>query len=282
MQLKARAKINWSLDTVGTRADGYHLLDMVMQSVELCDDVLLENADTLTLRADGCVRVPETDDNLALRAAHALLDFTGERRGAAITLHKHIPVGGGLGGGSADAAAVLKGLNDLWQLHLPMQTLLDIGLKLGADIPFCLTGGLCRAQGIGEILTPAPCLRSFPLIIIQPCRSLSTRQVFTLLKEHTVTRRPENDGVLRALAEGNLPLLAQCMGNTLQSTSVALRPAIREAITALREHGARAAQMTGSGSAVFGVFSSPSAAHTAFTSLKRKYRVCHLTRTLSE
>lgn len=279
MQCKARAKINWSLNTVGKREDGYHLLDMVMQSVELHDTITLDAADTLSLRVDGMVHVPSTEDNLVLRAAHALRDYTGVPKGADIHLHKRIPVGAGMGGGSADAAAVLKGLNELWQLGLSQQELLTIGLKLGADIPFCLTNGLCRAQGIGEILTPHPALRPYHLVVIQPCRALSTKQVFTALHESENVRRPDTEGVLTALAEGNFPLLARSMGNTLQEVSIPLRPAIRDAITSLREHGARAAQMTGSGSAVFGVFSTAAAARTAYQSLQRKYRVCHLTYT---
>ena len=147
MQLKAFAKINWSLNTLGVREDGYHLMDMVMQMIELHDDITIEPADTLTLQVDGRVRVPDTSDNLVLRAAQALQNYAGIEAGAAIQLHKRIPVCAGLGGGSADAACILHGLNKLWKLHYPLETLCEIGVKIGADIPFCLAGGLMRAEG---------------------------------------------------------------------------------------------------------------------------------------
>jgi len=283
MQLKAWAKINWSLNTLGTREDGYHLMDMVMQMIELHDDITIEPADTLSLQVDGRVRVPDTADNLVLRAAQALRSHAGIEKGAAIQLHKRIPVCAGLGGGSADAACVLHGLNQLWALHYPLETLCEIGLPLGADIPFCLTGGLMRAEGIGEVLTPLPCKRSFPLLIIQPCRGLSTRQVFTALHElpEDEMNRPDTENVITALKDGNLQLLSASLGNTLQPVSEKMRPEIRQCIKTLREFGARAAQMTGSGSAIFGVFSTAAAARTAYEALKKKYRICHLTCTMT-
>lgn len=281
MQLNAYAKINWSLDTVGLRDDGYHLLDMVMQSVDLHDTLFIEPAGELRLITDGRVRVPENSANLALRAAQALREHAHAAAGVQITLHKRIPVGAGMGGGSSDAAAVLHGLNALWGLNYDLSTLCAIGLTLGADVPYCLTGGLCRAQGIGEILTPIPLDKVYHLVVIQPCRGLSTRQVFGALQQTPPVRRPQTEGVIAALQTGNLTLLSQTIGNTLQGVSEALRPEIHTAVSALRERGARAAQMTGSGSAVYGVFGSAAAARAAWESLRKKYRVCHLTHTLS-
>ncbi|MBQ9198473.1 MAG: 4-(cytidine 5'-diphospho)-2-C-methyl-D-erythritol kinase [Clostridia bacterium] len=281
MIIRAYAKINWSLDTVGLREDGYHLLDMVMQSVSLHDTLTIEPAAALSLHTEGPVRTPAGPDNLALRAAEALRRHAGINAGADIRLRKRIPSGAGLGGGSSDAAAVLRGLNTLWGLAYPLDTLCDIGLQLGADIPYCLHGTPCRVQGIGEIITPLPLSRVYHLVILQPCRGLSTRQVFTALGEASALRRPDTAGVIAALKAGALTALPTVMGNTLQEISLPLRPQIRQAITALREHGARAAQMTGSGSAVFGVFSSPNAARTAWEALRKKYRSCHLAQTLT-
>ena len=156
MLIRANAKINWTLDIVGVRADGYHLLDMLMQSISLHDTLTLEPAEDVTFSADGATRVPQDESNLALRAALALRRHTGTERGATIHLHKRIPSGAGLGGGSADAAAVLHGLNALWELNLPMETLRQIGLTLGADVPFCLMGGLAHVRGIGEVIEPLP------------------------------------------------------------------------------------------------------------------------------
>lgn len=284
MQLKAWAKINWSLDILGQREDGYHLMDMVMQLIELHDDIVIEPADSLTLLVNGRVHVPDTADNLVLRAAQALQSYAGIDKGAAIHLHKRIPVCAGLGGGSADAACVLHGLNRLWALHYPLETLCEIGVKLGADIPFCLTGGLMRAEGIGEKLSPLPCKRSFPLLVIQPCRGLSTRDVFAALHNTPASEweHADTNGVIHALADGNLHLLSVSLGNTLQPVSEAMRPELRACIRALKEHGARAAQMTGSGSAVYGVFSTMADARTAYESLRKKYRTCHLTHTMTD
>ena len=281
MIIRAYAKINWSLDTVGVREDGYHLLDMVMQSVSLHDTLTIEPADGLSLRVAGPVRVPANADNLVLRAADALRREAGIDAGACIRLRKRIPSGAGLGGGSSDAAAALKGLNALWGLHYPPDALSRVGLRLGADIPYCLHGGFCRVRGIGEVIEPLPVGKIYHLVILQPCRGLSTRQVFTALGEAEALRRPDTPGVIEALQSGCLTALPQVMGNTLQEVSVPLRPQIRQAITDLRGHGARAAQMTGSGSAVFGVFANAQAARTAYESLRRKHRACHLAQTLA-
>ena len=282
MLIRAYAKINWSLDTVGVREDGYHLLDMVMQSVSLHDTLTIEPAADFSLFADGAVRVTLNADNLALRAALALRERAGIGAAAAIRLHKRIPSGAGLGGGSSDAAAVLRALNRLWELDYPLDALCEIGLRLGADIPYCLRGGLCRVQGIGEVIAPLPVHRVYHLVILQPCRGLSTRQVFTALGAAQSLRRPDTAQVALALENGNLTRLAAAMGNTLQEVSVPLRPQIRQAIALLKGHGARAAQMTGSGSAVFGVFSGPEAARTAWKALSKKYRACCLAHTLSQ
>ena len=163
MRILARAKINWSLDITGRREDGYHLMDMLMQPVTLHDIVTIEKAEEVTLTTSGSLLLPPSEDHLALRAARALQKHTGCSLGASIHVEKHIPVGAGMGGGSADAAAVLHGLNALWQLNLTQQELEAIGLTLGADVPFCLRGGLTRTTGIGEIMQPLPCTRSWPL-----------------------------------------------------------------------------------------------------------------------
>ena len=282
MLLHANAKINWALDTVGLRDDGYHLLDTIMQSISLHDDITIEQDSKLSLSVKDAPHVPCDESNLILRAAEALRRHTGTTAGARITLRKRIPVGAGLGGGSADAATVLRGLNEMWELELPEETLYEIGLSLGADIPFCLHGGLCRAQGIGEILTPFTAKKQWQLVLIQPCRGLSTKQVFDALSEETSTLHPDTEGSIRALQTGDLAMLAASIGNSLQNVSENLRPEIRQAINALREHGARIAQMTGSGSAVFGVFPTARTAYTAWESLSRRYPTCIQAQTISE
>lgn len=282
MRIKARAKINWTLDILGQREDGYHLMDMLMQSVSLADTITLTPAGELTLTTGGYPKLPANEHNLAYRAALALQEATGCRKGAAIHVEKRIPVGAGMGGGSADAAGVLAGLNQLWETGLTPEQLEEIGLTLGADVPFCLRGGLTRTTGIGEKLVSLPCARCYDLVIIQPCRGLSTREVFTAYHEKADIPRPATDEAQRALEIGDAALLASSLGNVLQSVSQDMRPPIGEAIAMLKNRGAITALMTGSGSAVFGVFESEEAARDAARSLRSRWASTFYCRTCQE
>lgn len=276
MRLKARAKINWTLDIVGQRADGYHLMDMLMQPVTLGDDILLTPAEEITLTTGGSPLLPADEKHLAYRAALALKRHSGYPGGAAIHVEKHIPVGAGMGGGSADAAGVLIGLNRLWGLHLSQAELEAIGLTLGADVPFCIRGGLTRTTGIGEVMQPLPCGRCWPLVVIQPCEGLSTKEIFTAYHQGKVDKRPDNDAASLALERCDGSALSAAMGNVMQPVSEMRRAGIAQAIQALTAQGAFAAQMTGSGSAVFGAFETKAAADATFAALhslwERTYR----------
>ena len=271
MEIQARAKINWTLDILGQRADGYHLLDMLMQPITLCDTVTLEAAEDISLTMGGEPLLPADEKNLAYRAAALLKRETGFAGGAAIHVQKRIPCGAGLGGGSADAAAVLAGLNRLWGLGLAEEELERIGLRLGADVPFCLRGGLCRVGGIGEVLSPEAASPAFPLVIVQPCEGLSTKEVYQAWHQAADAVRPDTEGARIALAHGSLTELAPCLGNALQPVSVAARPQIGEAIAALRQLGAPCAMMSGSGSAVFGAFKDESTARAAAEALRQRW-----------
>ena len=219
LKIQARAKINWTLDVVGTLPNGYHDLDMLMQSVTLCDQMTMEEAPQLSLyvRAQGRAFVPADGNNLVLKAAAALQAATGCTRGARITLKKYIPVAAGMGGGSSDAAAALVGLNRLWGLGLSADRLEEIGLTVGADVPFCVRGGLQRAQGVGERLTPLAMKKPLYLVAFQPCRGLSTKDVFTALHEDGIRGedRPDNEAAQRALAAGDVRALGAALGNVL-------------------------------------------------------------------
>ena len=277
MEIQARAKINWTLNVVGRREDGYHLLDMLMQPLALHDTLRIEPAEGLRLTIDGADTLSVGEDNLILRAAKALQTAGGVSSGADIRLTKRIPMGAGLGGGSADAAAALKGLNALWELDFNLNQLCAIGEKLGADIPFCLHDAPRRAQGIGEILTPIAS-RVFPLVLVQPCAALSTKEVFNAYHSG-VYQAPDNEKAMDALAAGDLNALKKYAGNVLESASIPLRPEIREAKEALYQSGAAFAQMTGSGSVVFGAFESKDVALKANEALKQRYATCILTET---
>ena len=282
LNIQARAKINWTLDVVGTLPNGYHDLDMLMQSVTLCDRLTIEDAPecTLSVRMQGGF-VPADGSNLVLRAARALQEATGRTRGARMTLRKYIPVAAGMGGGSSDAAAALKGLNLLWGLGLPDERLEEIGLTIGADVPFCIRGGLQRAQGVGERLTPLPLKKPLYLVAFQPCRGLSTKEVFTALHEEGINPadRPDNDAAQRALASGDVRLLGRSMGNVLEPVSRRMRPQLDAAIRAIEQSGALGARMTGSGSAVFGVYAHAGACKRAAQQLAQAYPACRMMRT---
>jgi len=274
MRLLARAKINWTLDITGQREDGYHFMDMLMQPVTLSDIIDLEEADAVTLTCSGTPYLPPDEHHLAWRAAMALKQHTGCEKGAHIHVHKCIPVGAGMGGGSADAAAVLAGLNQLWQLNLSQDALEAIGLTLGADVPFCLRGGLQHVQGIGEKMTLAPCKKMLPLCVIQPCEGLSTGAVFKAYHGEAVHARPHTLQAIEALQQGDLSKLSASLGNVLQSVSETMRPAIGLAIQDLLKAGAVTAWMTGSGSAVFGVFDNSLKAEDACAALKKERIFC--------
>ena len=279
MQLKAKAKINWSLDITGVREDGYHLMDMLMQPIELHDTVTLSPSDTLSLSTAGHPLLKADDRHLAMRAAKLLKEETGYSGGVRMTVFKRIPVGAGMGGGSSDAAAVLFGLNRLWGTGLSLSDLESLGLQLGADIPFCLRGGLTRTTGIGDRMENLSCGRLYPLIVIQPCRGLSTREVFGAFHQDEVAEHPDTETAVRALEEGDLEPLRRSLKNVLQPVSVRMRPEIGRCIRKLKESGAEVSLMTGSGSAVFGVFRTPARARTAFSSLVHQWPSAFLTRT---
>ena len=268
--LKACAKINWTLDITGRREDGYHLMDMLMQSVALHDVLWLEKQDYLSLHSaeenvvseagadkESSAPVPFDEKNLVIKAARALQKYTGWECGAKITLKKGIPSGAGMGGGSADAAAALVGLNELWQLGLSMEELKKIGLTLGADVPFMLTGGLARVGGIGEIIRPIEPAPEIWLTLWQPCDGLSTGEIFAEFDStpEEKIKHPCNEAAEEALKARNLPALCAAMENVLQPVSEEKRPEITRAIEKLKlAPGCHGAMMTGSGSVVYGVF----------------------------
>jgi len=260
---KAHAKINWSLNILALRDDGYHELDMLMQSLELHDELIFEPARWLSLSVNG-QPLPVGGRNLIIRAANALNEYTGERHGARIQLKKHIPIRAGLGGGSADCAVTLAALNQLWNLHLPMEKLLEIGGSLGADVPFCLTGGLARVGGVGEKLAPIPGAPSVPLAMVTPGGGLSTPAVFKAWDDGGYPIVPVDlPGLADALVKGDLDRAQALSHNSLEAPAIALMPEIGEIITAFRGMGARMVRMTGSGSTVFAAFDTDEQAKAA-------------------
>ncbi len=273
LKVTARAKINWSLDILGQLAGGYHRMDMLMCNTSLADTLNLSRHESLELTVTGN---PDLliEDNIVLRAASALRDQAGYAGGAMMELHKSIPHGAGLGGGSADAAAALLGLNRLWKLELPAETLRALALNLGADVPFFLTGGFARIGGIGEVIEPLPPLPDIPLVILQPCKPQPTKDVFALYDSLGPVSHPDTGAALDALLSGDFPALQKTAGNVLRQALEPRSPQISEAIAALDACGALFASMTGSGSAVFGAFADEGAAAAAHRALRKRWKRC--------
>lgn len=275
---RAYAKINWALNITGIRADGYHLLDMVMQRIGLHDDMTLEPAGEIHLTVNGAV--PEDmERNLVTRAARALNDHAGTDHGARIALVKRIPARAGLGGGSADCAVTLRALNALWALHLTDAELCAIGAKLGADVPFCLTGGLARVTGIGERIAPVSGAPEIPLVLVTPGGGLSTAQVFGLWdREPFPPVRLDAPALAQAVTRRDFAAIDRLCANALTAPALRLMPEIGRIMDDLHHLGARAAFMTGSGSTVVGAFDDPETARRA----AELFHDAILTRTLSD
>ena len=255
LSMECRAKINLAIDVIGKRTDGYHDVDMIMQEVNLADKIML------SLRNDGKIIVetdmpglPVNEDNLAYKAANAFFKRLGRNDGVDIFIEKRIPIGAGMGGGSADAAGVLKGLNAIFGKPFNNDKLIQIGTKLGADIPFCILGGCARAEGIGEILTPLPMPPVMKCVIAKPEPFVSTRWVYENLD---LSKRPENlniDMVVEGIQTNDISLVCNNSANILESVTIPQYPVVGWIKQAFYESGAILSLMSGSGSAVFGLF----------------------------
>ena len=274
VQLRAMAKINLGLDVIRKREDGYHDLRMIMQTIRVHDQIRLQVTDESGIRMETNLGFLPTDaNNLAWRAASLLMEEFGVKEGLFIRLDKHIPVAAGLAGGSSDAAAVLVGVNRLFHLQLSMEELMKRGKSLGADVPYCVMRGTALAEGIGEILTPLPAMPDCYILLAKPSEHISTRFVYTNLRADELKEHPDIDGQLQALREGNLKLLAEKMGNVLETVTIPACPLIEQIKTDMRHAGALGSMMSGSGPTVFGLFETYDMAQEALQMLREKYRL---------
>ena len=212
MKIKANAKINFSLSVCGKREDGYHLIDTVMHSVSLFDTVLIEKADSIKVL---CGDMPQ-EENIAFKAARLFFEKTGIQSGAEIKIEKNIPLSAGLGGGSADAAAVLCGLNALYNAELSYESLCEMAVKLGADVPFFIKGGCMRSEGIGEILTPYPPLKKGYILLAKADLKPSTAEMYRRLDSQK-TVLADNEGVLKHICENDLDALSKSLYNAFET-----------------------------------------------------------------
>ena len=277
MKVCAHGKLNLSLDVLGKNPNGYHDLRMVMQTVQFGDDLDVQ------LRSDGKFTVdpgqsylPADGRNLAVKAARLFLEGTG--LGADIRVVKRIPVCAGMGGGSADAAAVLRALNVLTGRDLPVEHLCQLGLQAGSDVPFCVMEGAALAEGRGERLTPLPSLPDCPIVICKPAFAISTPELFVRVDGRKSRLRPDTAGIVSAMEAGDAPGVARRLYNVFEDVLERRQGEIFSIKSALTDMGALGAAMTGSGSAVFGIFGDENAARAAFQALSARYKECCLTR----
>lgn len=271
----APAKLNLSLDVVGTLPGGYHDLDMVMQAITLHETLVLRRSRYLNVRMPGSF-VPVNEKNTAVKAALAFFHYTGLLAGVDITIRKQVPVRAGMAGGSADAAGVLVGMNELYGARLSMSELCALGASIGADVPFALMGGTCRVKGVGDLLKPLPPCPDCFFVVVMPSVGISTPEAFQRYDRMGSPLHPDCDRQEAAIRAGDLPGLCAAAGNALEHCSGATEtPAIR---ALLDEHGALTSLMTGSGAAVFGVFDAEDKAQAAAEALRARYKQVYLAR----
>lgn len=267
LRLKALAKINLGLDVLRRKEDGYHEVKMIMQTIMLHDRIHLRKIEEEEIRVrTNLYYLPNNEHNLAYKAAKILKDEFGLPGGISINLKKEIPVSAGMAGGSSDAAAVLFGINKMYGLRLSRQELMERGVKLGADVPYCIMRGTALAEGIGEKLTALPPMPKCHILIAKPPISVSTKFVYENL--HANDLKPEDhppvDVQIEALKEGNLEKLTANMGNVLERVTIPAYPVISEIKQMMQECGALGAMMSGSGPTVFGIFQSDAQAREAY------------------
>lgn len=268
INLKALAKINLGLDVIRRREDGYHEVRMIMQTIHLYDSL------TITKTADPGISItanldflPTNENNLIYKAAKMLFDHYKIKEGVSVDLKKRIPVAAGMAGGSTDAAAVLYGMNELFHLGLKRRKLMELGIKIGADVPYCLMRGTALAEGIGEKLKSLPPMPKCPILIAKPGIGVSTKFVYENLKLDEHTKHPDIYAQIAAIRRKDLKETARLMGNILETVTIFHYPVIEEIKRCMIENGALNAMMSGSGPTVFGLFEDEETAKAAYDAM---------------
>lgn len=269
MRLQAFAKINLGLDVLGKREDGYHEVRMIMQTIRMYDQLDMRKSVEPGIHLTTNKKyIPVDENNLVWRAAKLMMDTCGIIEGVSIHLHKVIPVAAGMAGGSSDAAATLVGMNRLFHCGLSKEKLMELGVQIGADVPYCVLRGTALAQGIGEKLTVLPPMPDCWILIGKPGISVSTKYVYTTLDLNTDTVHPDIDGMKKALEDGNLYGITERMGNVLQDVTIPAYPEVERIKEQMKTLGAVNAMMSGSGPTVFGIFDNEEKAQEACQKLR--------------
>ena len=264
MRLQAFAKINLGLDVLGKREDGYHEVRMIMQTIRMYDQLDMRKSVEPGIHLTTNKKyIPVDENNLVWRAAKLMMDTCGIIEGVSIHLHKVIPVAAGMAGGSSDAAATLVGMNRLFHCGLSKEKLMELGVQIGADVPYCVLRGTALAEGIGEKLTVLPPMPDCWILIGKPGISVSTKYVYTTLDLNTDTVHPDIDGMKKALEDGNLYGITERMGNVLQDVTIPAYPEVERIKEQMKTLGAVNAMMSGSGPTVFGIFDNEEKAQEA-------------------
>lgn len=274
IQLKALAKINLGLDVLRRREDGYHEVKMIMQTIGLHDELELRKTRKPGIQVEtNLYYLPTNENNLVYKAAKLLMDEFQFEGGVSIQLKKNIPVAAGMAGGSSDGAAVLWGMNQMYGLGLSRQDLMDRGVKLGADVPYCVQRGTALAEGIGEKLSVLPSMPKCYILIAKPGISVSTKFVYENLHANDLRpeQHPDVDAMIEAMEQRDLALLASRMGNVLETVTVPAYPVIDEIKKCMVEMGALGSMMSGSGPTVFGIFDSRAKAREAYREVKARH-----------
>ena len=271
IQLKALAKINLGLDVLRRREDGYHEVKMIMQTIGLHDDLEIRKTKTPGIQVKtNLYYLPTNENNLVYKAAKLLMDEFQIQDGVSIQLKKRIPVAAGMAGGSSDGAAVLWGINQMYGLGLSMQALMERGVRLGADVPYCIQRGTALAEGIGEKLSVLPPMPKCTILIAKPGISVSTKFVYENLHANNLKpeQHPDVDSMIEAMRQKDLGLLCSRMGNVLETVTIPAYPVINEIKRTMMDNGAIGSMMSGSGPTVFGIFDSPAAAKQAMKAVR--------------
>lgn len=268
--LKAYGKINLGLDVLRKRPDGYHDLEMIMQMVDVYDDIIITKTSQegqIHVSTDTMVLSNERG-NLAYMAAKTLFDEFGITQGIKIHINKRIPIAGGMAGGSSDCAATMKGINEMFSLNLSLEQLMERGVKLGADVPYCLMGGTAIARGIGERLTALPTPPECYVMIAKPPVSVSTAYVYGHIRPEEIVQRPDTEGIIQAIQSGDLYRLASLVYNVMEDVTVPEYPVIQDVKDIMLKGGALNAIMSGSGPTVFGLYDDKDKAEAVIAALK--------------
>ena len=266
---KAYAKINLGLDVVRRLPNGYHEVRMIMQNVGIYDVLTFAKAEEgITLQVDN-QEIPADGNNLVCKAAKLLLETADIRGGVRITLEKNIPIAAGMAGGSTDAAAAFLGINELYEIGYDIEQLKTLGVKIGADVPYCIQGGTALAEGIGEVLSELPAPPACYLLIAKPDINVSTKFVYENLRANELEYHPDIDGMLKALNSGDLKGITGRLGNVLETVTVPAYPIIQEIKNLMLAAGAENALMSGSGPTVFGMFMEKERAEAAAKEIRK-------------